>query len=204
MFVTGDLKYHHIYLCTWIVKSILFIFIVFFTVVVLSILIVNFVITWFSCVELSVRNVNIYFHTNIVIVCASSIYRFGIFKLLLIFVLVVSTPKSIVLSFHSSMMCVTSGRGTCPFRANELTPTFSGFSITYSLIFCVVFVEYCLSAYSFSFDHCVVCSSTYGIWLLLWYLQNFSSAKILIGDIFICVHASSAVDHWFEPRSGLA
>jgi hypothetical protein len=37
----------------------------------------------------------------------------------------------------------------------------------------VCFVDRCLSFCTFSFDHCVVCSSSiYGFWLSLWYLEN--------------------------------
>jgi hypothetical protein len=40
-----------------------------------------------------------------------------------------------------------------------------------SSIFC--FVDCCLSFSTFSFGHCVVCSSSiYGFWLPLWYLQS--------------------------------
>jgi hypothetical protein len=39
-----------------------------------------------------------------------------------------------------------------------------------SLVLCVCFVDRCLSFCSFSFCHCVVCSSIYGFWLPLWYL----------------------------------
>jgi hypothetical protein len=38
---------------------------------------------------------------------------------------------------------------------------------------CVCFVDRCLSLCTFSFVHCVVCSSSiYGFWLPLWYLQT--------------------------------
>ena len=52
-------------------------------------------------------------------------------------------------------------------------PIFSGVRITRSLVLCICFVDRCLSFCSFSFGHCVVCSSsTYGFWLPLWYLQT--------------------------------
>jgi hypothetical protein len=42
-------------------------------------------------------------------------------------------------------------------------PVFSGVRVTRSLVLCVCFVERCLSLCTFSFGHCVVCSSsTYG------------------------------------------
>jgi len=54
-----------------------------------------------------------------------------------------------------------------------LPPVFSGVRVTRSLILYVCFVDRCLSFCTFSFDHCVVCSSSiYGFWLPLWYLQT--------------------------------
>ena len=53
-------------------------------------------------------------------------------------------------------------------------PVFSGVSVTRSLVLYVCFVDSCLSFCTFSFDHCIVCSSSiYEFWLLLWYLQTF-------------------------------
>jgi hypothetical protein len=56
-------------------------------------------------------------------------------------------------------------------------PIFSGVRVTRSLFLCVCFVDRCLSFCSFSFGHCVVCSSSIyaGFWLSLqlqWYLQT--------------------------------
>jgi len=49
---------------------------------------------------------------------------------------------------------------------------FSGVRATRLLALCVRFIDRCLSFCSFSFGHCVVCSSSiYGFWLRLWYLQ---------------------------------
>ena len=46
-----------------------------------------------------------------------------------------------------------------------------GFRVTRSLVLNVCFVDRCLSFCTFSFGHCVVCSSSiYGFWLPLWYL----------------------------------
>ena len=40
-------------------------------------------------------------------------------------------------------------------------------------VLCVCFVDRCLSFCTFSFRHCVVCSSSiYGFWVPLWYLQT--------------------------------
>jgi hypothetical protein len=52
-------------------------------------------------------------------------------------------------------------------------PIFSGVCATRSLVLYVCFVGRCLSFCTFSFGHCVVCSSSiYGFWLPLWYLQT--------------------------------
>ena len=47
------------------------------------------------------------------------------------------------------------------------------FSEIRSLVLYVCFVDRCLSFYSLSFGHCVVCSSSiYGFWLPIWCLQT--------------------------------
>jgi hypothetical protein len=52
-------------------------------------------------------------------------------------------------------------------------PVVSGVRVTRSLVLSVCFVDRCLSFCTFSFGHCVVCSSSiYGFWLPLWYLQT--------------------------------
>ena len=52
-------------------------------------------------------------------------------------------------------------------------PVFSMVRVTRSLVLYVCFVDRCLSFCTFSFGHCVVCSSSiYGFWLPLWYLQT--------------------------------
>ena len=52
-------------------------------------------------------------------------------------------------------------------------PGFSGVRVTRSLVWYACFVDRCLSFCTFSFGHCVVCSSSiYGFWLPLWYLQT--------------------------------
>ena len=49
----------------------------------------------------------------------------------------------------------------------------SGVRVTRSLVLYVCFVDRCLSFCTFSFGHCVVCSSSiYGYRLPLWYLQT--------------------------------
>jgi len=52
-------------------------------------------------------------------------------------------------------------------------PDFSRVRVTRSLVLCVCFVDRCLSLWTLSFGHYVVCSSSiYGFWLPLWYLQT--------------------------------
>jgi hypothetical protein len=59
-------------------------------------------------------------------------------------------------------------------------PLFSGVRVTRSLVLHVCFVDGCLSFCTFSFGHCVVCSSSiYGFWLSLWYLQTLLRTNIL-------------------------
>jgi hypothetical protein len=55
---------------------------------------------------------------------------------------------------------------------------FSGVRVTQSLVLCVCFVDRCLSFCSFSLGHCVVCSSMYGFWLPLWYLQTLHTYHV--------------------------
>jgi hypothetical protein len=62
-------------------------------------------------------------------------------------------------------------RSCLPYGAPEFTPVYSGVRVTQSLALCVCFVDRRLSFCTFSFGHCVVCSSIYGFWLPLWYLQ---------------------------------
>ena len=59
-------------------------------------------------------------------------------------------------------------------------PVFSGVRITRSLVLYVCFVYRCLPFCTFSFGHCVVCSSSiYGFWLSFWYLQTLLTTAIL-------------------------
>jgi hypothetical protein len=58
-------------------------------------------------------------------------------------------------------------------RAKSSSPVFSGVCVTRSLVLCVCFVDHCLSFCTFSFCHCVVCSSSiFEFWLPLCYLQT--------------------------------
>jgi hypothetical protein len=71
-------------------------------------------------------------------------------------------------------MGVISGAGTVyPAGAPEFTPGFLGVCVTRSLVLYECFPDRYLSFCTFSFGHCVVCSSSiYGFWLPLWYLQT--------------------------------
>jgi hypothetical protein len=89
------------------------------------------------------------------------------------------TVLSSFMTYH--MVCnyikttgATSGAWTAyPSGAPEFTPVFSGVHVTRSLVLYVCFVDRCLSFCTFSFGHCVVCSSSiYELWLPLWYLQT--------------------------------
>ena len=74
----------------------------------------------------------------------------------------------------SHILNSNSGAGTAyPSGAHEFTPRISGVRVTRSLVLCISFVDRCLSFCTFSFGHCVDCSSSiYGFWLTLWYLQT--------------------------------
>jgi hypothetical protein len=67
-------------------------------------------------------------------------------------------------------------------------PAFSGVRVTRSLVLYVCFVDRCLSFCTFSFGHCVVCSSLiYGFWLPLWYLQTLLIWYIYYSNLqFLC------------------
>jgi hypothetical protein len=59
---------------------------------------------------------------------------------------------------------------------------FSGVRVTWSLVLYVCFIDRCLSFCTFSFGHCVVCSSSIdGFWLPPWYFQTL----LVLYSIFI-------------------
>ena len=67
-------------------------------------------------------------------------------------------------------------------------PVFSGVRVARSLVLCACFVDHCLSFCTFSFGHCVVCSSSiYGFWLPLWYLQTLlaNNAVFVLFNIWL-------------------
>ena len=76
---------------------------------------------------------------------------------------------------HSSFITATN-----PSEAPAHTPVFSGVRVTRSLVLWVCFVDCCLILLSFSFGHCVVCSSIYVFWLPFWYLQSLLRKTTLI------------------------
>jgi len=65
-------------------------------------------------------------------------------------------------------------------------PVFSGVRVTRSLVLYVCFVYRCLSFCTFSFGHCVVCSSSiYGFWLLfIFNTDTWWERKMLRGLIY--------------------
>jgi hypothetical protein len=71
---------------------------------------------------------------------------------------------------------------------------FTGVHVTRSLVLYVCFVDHYLSFCTFSFDHCVVCSSSIcGFWLPLWYLQS------LLNVLHLWVHYNvddTLIDFW--------
>ena len=66
------------------------------------------------------------------------------------------------------------------------SPLFRGVHVTHSLVFCVCFVDRCLSICTFSFGHCVVCSSSiYGFRLSLLYLQTLLTQILHVCSFYI-------------------
>jgi hypothetical protein len=58
-------------------------------------------------------------------------------------------------------------------RHHVLVDRYSGVRVTRSLVVFICFVDRCLYFCTFSFGHCIVCSSSiYEFWLPLWYLQT--------------------------------
>ena len=79
---------------------------------------------------------------------------------------------------------VSSGAGTAyPSEHLSSPPVYSRLRVTRSLVLCVCFVDRCLSFCTFSFGHCVVCSSIYGLITSLWYLQTL--LLVVLHRVFI-------------------
>ena len=71
---------------------------------------------------------------------------------------------------------------TLPEHLNS-PPVCSGVRVTRSIVLYVCFVNRCLFFCTFSFGHCVVCSSSiYRFWLPLWYLQTLLKFRTTFGD----------------------
>ena len=82
-------------------------------------------------------------------------------------------------------------------------PVFSGVRVTRSSVLYVCFVDRCLSFCTFSFGHCVVCSSSiYGFWLSLWYLQTrLPQESFVKGWVFLLTRNllnASWIWTWYE------
>jgi hypothetical protein len=81
-------------------------------------------------------------------------------------------------------------------------PVFTGVRVTRSLVLYVCFVDCGLSFCTYSFGHCVVCSSSiYGFWFPLWYLQTLlkdmldcAQNYLLLLDQTISLHFRSGID----------
>ena len=72
-------------------------------------------------------------------------------------------------------------------------PVFTGVRVTRSLVLYVCFVDRCLSFCTFSFGHCVVCSSSiYGLFLrICWIVPK---KYLLLLDQTILLHFRSSID----------
>jgi hypothetical protein len=76
---------------------------------------------------------------------------------------------------------------------NFLKPIFSGVLVTRSLVLYVCFVDRCLAFCTFFFGRCVVCSSIYGFWLLLYYLCTTELPQLFIKPVFSRVHVTRSL-----------
>jgi hypothetical protein len=74
------------------------------------------------------------------------------------------------------------------------SPRFLRVRVTRSLVLYVCFVYRCLSFCTFSFGHCVVCSSSiYGFVITLWYLQTLLSLDPSFFLIPMKIEANSVI-----------
>ena len=96
-------------------------------------------------------------------------------------------PKEIENMFWMES-CITSGSGASTFPEHlRSPPNFSEVCVARSLFFCVAFVDHCLS---FVFWPIVCPSSSYGFWLLLWYLLAIILSvlhRVTASDYFFCI-----------------
>ena len=113
--------------------------------------------------------------------CVDLVDRYGIYVVINSYeyaTLIVNTSRS----FRQSWLIAPRLTRWVPIVDEELLtlpehlispPVLTGVRVTRSLDLYVCFVGRCLSFCTFSFDHCVVCSSSiYECWLPLWYLQT--------------------------------
>jgi hypothetical protein len=90
------------------------------------------------------------------------------------------------------------------FRSTWVHPRFLvGFVLLDLQFYMYVFVDRCLSFCTFSFGHCVVCSSSiYGFWLSLWYLQSRLPQETFVkGWVFLLTRNllnASWIWTWYE------
>jgi hypothetical protein len=88
---------------------------------------------------------------------------------------------------------------TLPEHLSSL-PVFSGIRVTRSLVLCVCFVDRCLSFCTFSFGHCVVCSSSiYGLHVSIWPLFLRSVNDIYL--FYLCFYDLSMIYIYFTSVS---
>jgi hypothetical protein len=75
-------------------------------------------------------------------------------------------------------------------------PVFSGVRVTRSLVLYICFVDRCLSFYTFSFHHCVVCSSVFWPLCCLFFclLAIVLSVLLSFGHCVVC--SSSIYGFW--------
>ena len=81
-----------------------------------------------------------------------------------------------------------------------LTPVYSGVRVTRSLALYVCFVGLWLSFCTFSFGHCVVCSSKYGFWLPLLYLQTLPILFRNLQKRFLTSNSPNTHPLWSKGR----
>ena len=77
-------------------------------------------------------------------------------------------------------------------------PVFSGVRVTRSLVLCVRFVYRCLS---FSFGHCVVCSSIDGFWLPLWYKTLLGIFKLFLSGELVWFKVIGIIKRYLRNKT---
>ena len=77
-----------------------------------------------------------------------------------------------------------------------------GICVAQSFIFCVVGCRSLFDLCPFSFGHCIICPSIYGLWLPLWYLQNFINTIIPWSTTKACIMSTYDL-HWISAFESL-